>query len=440
VKPRRFDATDFLTVWLVLLFAIPANLIFKPLGASGTPANVVGIVGFIWWMHAKMVGRLTIARGRQPVRIALLLFGCAILASVVALYLRPFDPKEASGDNRGLLVFVGAAGITLLIADGVQSLERLNALLRRFVVAATAMALVGVPQFVTGLDIAKSIKVPGLHPNTDIEPWGQRGHFRRVQSTSSHPIEFGVVLALAFPIALHYAMTSPKRQRKWWIGCTIVCAFGVAMSLSRSGFVALIAASIMMFASWSWRLRGRALTVAVGFLAITRLTIHGLVGTLIALFTHISQDPSTTGRTARYGIAGHYVKLAPWTGRGFFTFIPSLYMIFDNQYLLTVVEMGFVGLVALLAMLFIGIFTARGARRLTSDPDLKNLAQTLAACILAGLLTLATFDALSFPMATAVLFFLLGASGALWRLSREGALVGSAPPSIGQAPMSVAPA
>jgi O-antigen ligase len=362
------------------------------------------------------------------------MFGSAILVSVAALYLRPFDPKEASAANRGLLVYLGAAGITLLVADGVQTLDRLHVLLRRFVVGASAMAVIGLPQFVTGLDVARSIKIPGLQVNGDIEPWGQRGHFRRVQSTASHPIEFGVVLALAFPIALHYAITSPKGHRKVWAGCAALCAFGVAMSLSRAGFVALIAASVMMFVGWSWRLRGRALLIASGFVVATRLTIRGLVGTVVDLFTHITQDSSTTARTGRYGIAGHYVKMAPLTGRGFFTFIPGLYMIFDNQYLLTVVEMGFIGLTALLATFLIGVFTARGARRLSTDPHIRNLAQALAGCMLAGLLALATFDALSFSMATAVIFFVLGACGALWRLSREAALVCPVPGAVRRSP------
>jgi hypothetical protein len=419
VKRRQLDAVGFLTVYLVLLFAIPADLIFKPLGASGTPANVMGIVGFLWWVYAKMLRGSGVARGRQPIRIALLIFGSAILASMAALYTRDFVPKEASALNRGALVFIGSAGVALLIADGVTTMARFQTLLRRLVAGASAVAAVGLLQFATGFDLAKRIKIPGLQINGDLEPWGSRGGFRRVQSTASHPIEFGVVLALIFPIALHLVLVAPKGQRRGRILCAFLLAMGVVTSLSRSGFVALLAGCLMLFAVWSPQMRTKALALAVVFATGMRFLVHGLVGTVLDLFTGISSDSSTTARTGRYGIAGHYIKMHPFFGRGFFTFIPQLYMIFDNQFLLTAVEMGLVGLVALFLFCFIAIFTARGARRMSVDPEARHLAQALAGSMVAATLSFATYDALSFPMATAAVFFLLGCCGALWRFAKE---------------------
>ena len=66
----RFDAADYLTLYAVLLFLVPANLIFEPLGALGTPANVVGLVAFGWYVATRMVPSLGIASGPQPLRIA----------------------------------------------------------------------------------------------------------------------------------------------------------------------------------------------------------------------------------------------------------------------------------------------------------------------------------------------------------------------------------
>jgi hypothetical protein len=415
------DATAILTVYLVLLVAVPAGLIFKPLGASGTPANILGIGCLVWWAATRLQG----GRGRQsnPVRIALLLFGLAVLPSLAAMYLRGAPGIETSAANRAVLIFLGGAGVTLLIVDGIDTLARLERFLKRFVVAAAVLSCTGLLQAVTRIELATRLRIPGLQYNPEIEPIGARGHFTRVQGTTSHPIEFGVVLAIAFPIALHYAMTAPRGRRSGPVLCTVLIALGIPLSLSRSGLIGLIVAFVVVMGGWTWRQRVNGLAAAVMFAGVTRAVIPGLLGTVLHLFTQASSDSSTQARTSRYDTLGHYFLQTPWVGRGFGTFLPQNYLFVDNQYYLTAIEMGAVGLVALIVMFMIGVFTARGARRHAADPQTAGLAQALVGAILACAVSFATYDALSFPVATAFAFVLLGAIGALWRLTRAGAEV-----------------
>ena len=148
-------------------------------------------------------------------------------------------------------------------------------------------------------------------------------------------------------------------------------------------------------------------------------TVHGLVGTLRNLFVAIGSDSSSASRTKAYAAAGSYITQHPWFGRGLGTFLPATYFYIDNQYLTSLIETGIIGLGALLTLFISGWLIARSARRATSDPEERHLAQCLAACVVVAMLSFSTYDALSFTMATGITFLLLGCTGACWRLLRE---------------------
>jgi O-antigen ligase len=177
--------------------------------------------------------------------------------------------------------------------------------------------------------------------------------------------------------------------------------------------------ALFIIPSWDRRRRLATLKVLPLFLVGMRLMIPGLLGTITSLFTNISNDPSTKGRTDDYAAVGKYITLHPLFGRGFRTFIPSLYRFLDNQYLMTIVDAGLIGLALLLLTFMIGIFTARGARRRIADPARKDLSQAVAASVGSAMVSFATFDALSFPMCGGLLFLLIGIAGAMWRLSGQ---------------------
>jgi len=86
--------------------------------------------------------------------------------------------------------------------------------------------------------------------------------------------------------------------------------------------------------------------------------------------------------------------------------------------------MGIVGLVALLLLMLVPLFSAWAARRHLVDPAHRDLAQSLAAGLLVPMITCATFDVLSYQIMSAFTFILVGCCGALWRLEREAPTAG----------------
>jgi O-antigen ligase len=154
-------------------------------------------------------------------------------------------------------------------------------------------------------------------------------------------------------------------------------------------------------------------------LAVVFVTVPGMIGTLVGLFSGIGSDSSAQSRTGSYSLAGMFIERAPIFGRGFQTFLPE-YRILDNQYLLSVIETGLVGVAALLGFFVTGIVTARRARRLADTEAVKGLAQALAASCAAGMASFALFDALSFPQVANLVMLVVGVAGGLYRLLQVG--------------------
>jgi O-antigen ligase len=422
----RFDAVTVLTVILVLLVALPADLVVSAFGGVGAPAILAGLLVLFWWALARIVPELGAATGRQPVRVVLLVLAGAALASFAAAMARPLTDSETGGAYRGLITVGFWMGLALLAADGITSRARLDLLLRRLVLAATVLAVAGICQFFTGYNPTAFYQhIPGLVTNTDLaQGVDMRAVFRRVEATANHPIEFSATMAIALTLAIHFAFNSgPRRRLERWLGVGIL-AVAMIMSVSRSGILGISASGLILLWSYSWRRRAQALALVASFVLLVYLAIPGMLGTLRYYFLSASSDPSVTGRIVRYPAAFTLYAQAPWFGRGFKTLVPNVYLglvgigTLDNQYLTTLIEMGIVGLAAILLVMLVPVFMAWTTRRHMSDPTSRDLALTLGASLLVPLITCATFDVLFYQIATGYTFIVIGCCGALWRLER----------------------
>jgi O-antigen ligase len=322
------------------------------------------------------------------------------------------------------MALLGYGGIALLACDGIATLEQLNRTVRRLVNITAAFGAAGILQSYTGIDVAKFIKIPGLSyavPVVGDFALQSRSGLRRVVATAAHPIEYGVVLAMVLPLALHLALSATdEEKRNRWIALGII-AFATPLAVARTSILGITAGVLMMWCGWTWQRKKKAIQVAVVYLVLTRLLVHGLLGTIKNMFLHMSDDPSFQGRTMDYVQVGKLVADAPWTGHGLGTFDPRVYFILDNQYLGTLIETGIIGLVGTVALFLVGLFTARSVyrtSRLSGVPKLGDLGRALAASMLVVITTFVTFDAFAYRMVSGLLFVLLGIIGAAWRIAR----------------------
>ena len=420
-RPRRpVDAGVLLLIWVGALMLIPANLVFSPLGAAGTPAQLIGLAAGGWWL-AVQVDRARATLSPAPAtRTAMTVYLVAVLLSYVAATTRPIEPDEISAADRGVLLALSWWGLVMLTADGLLTRKRLETVLRFLVVTAGAAATLGVAQYVTHQAFVDRIVIPGLSANQVLNSVYGRNGFARAAGTSTHPIEFGVMLAMVLPLALHFALNDQRRGRaaRWWPVVAIAAALPITMS--RSAIIGLAIVLIVLLPTWPVRRRWLTLAAVVGGFGAVYVAVPGMLGTMTRLFTGIAQDDSAKSRTDSYDLAWSFISQNPLIGRGVSTFLPS-YRILDNQYLGSLIETGIVGTLALLGLLVTGMVMARRMSKHLPQQRDRSLARSLLACIAAATVACATFDAFGFPQVAGILFFALGCVAALGR-------VGSLPP------------
>lgn len=436
-RASGFGAGSFLVVYAFLLLCIPSRLVVGPLSSAGTLASLWGMGGLLWWVCARLGGQLRGVGSR--VTIALGLFVLAVLSSYItgmaSGWYAPPDVRGATdtvydllpptveqirvkminGADRGLLALAGWVGVALVASDGLRSRKELQRVIVWLVRFAAVVAAVGILQFFTAIDVTQIIVIPGLSVSGDFGVVESRSVLRRVSATAIHPIELGVVLGAVVPLAFHRSLHSGRKLSAWMP--TVLLCLAVAMTVSRSGIIVAGVALVVLFLGWPPAWRWRALVIAPVAIVGLRLLVPGLVGTIRYMFLNVLNDPSTQGRTADYDIAMRLYADQPVFGRGLFTFIPQYYRILDNQLLLSLLELGAIGLTALIGLFATGILSSWAARRQSTSAEERHLALAMAGAILGLLLAFATFDALSFPMAAGMAFLVIGLSGAAHRLS-----------------------
>jgi O-antigen ligase len=418
IRPGRVDAVTLLTCYLFLLMAIPPYLVVGSLGAAGAPATLFAAGATCCYLVAREHPAFHLDRGRQPVRVAAMIFGCSIIAAYVSANNGPLPVLEKSGADRGLILLAGWLGVLLLAADGIDRPDRLAVMLRRIVLGATAMAVLGVTEFCTGLQISQYISIPGLTVHAQVTDLVSRAGLVRVSSTAAHPLEFAAALAMTLPLAIHQARFAPSGLRKRrWLQVALI-AGTLPLTGSRSAFFGLATVGLVLIPTWPRRERWRAFLVLLGALVLVWLAKPSILSGFGTLFGQLGTDQSSLSRAGAFSAAAPFIAHHPWFGQGFQTFFPQTYFFVDDQYLTSLVETGIVGAAALAALFVTGWFTARSARLATADASTRDLGQCLAASVAVAAVSFASFDALSFSIASGLSFLLLGCTGAAWRLAR----------------------
>jgi O-antigen ligase len=135
------------------------------------------------------------------------------------------------------------------------------------------------------------------------------------------------------------------------------------------------------------------------------------------MFTSVNEDPSISGRTDDYTVVGNYFAQRPLLGRGPGTLIPDLYLILDNQWLLTLVTGGLIGLAAFAALHLVSLTLAWIALRRSTRPEDRHLCAALISSVVVSMAVSATFDTLSFTTFSFTIALMCGFCGAVWRFT-----------------------
>ncbi|MEV7521448.1 O-antigen ligase family protein [Streptomyces sp. NPDC091371] len=424
-RGRQLDAVTLLTGYLALAFFIPSNMTLPGMGGVGTPANVFALLGLFWYLAAWITGRIRPAPGTRLPRVVMLLLAVAVLAAYLANATRGASRKEVLGADRGLIGLLVWVSLVVLVSAAIQERARLDTLLRRAVVMASVVAAIGYYDFFAATNIADQISIPGLSSSVPQLAAMDRGAFTRPRSTTAHPLEFGGMLALLLPFAIQQAFDPVRAHLKWWRRWLPVVLVGgsLPLTVSRTSIIGALIVVLVMVPRWKPQRRWTAIGLLLGSVACFKVIVPGLIGTITTLFGSFlaNSDSSTQARTVKYSAIVPYLEGRPLFGQGLGTFIPELYFFTDNQYMLTLAEMGFLGLIALVALFLTGIHQGGAIRRLARDESDRELGQAFFASALVALVSSATFDALSFPMFAGMFFLTIAAGGSCLGFIRRAA-------------------
>ncbi|AUG76346.1 O-antigen polymerase [Kitasatospora sp. MMS16-BH015] len=428
-KKAKFDAVTVLTCYVFFAMFIPSNLTLPGMGGVGTPANVVALLGLMWFLAAWLAEKLVPAPGTRAPRIAMVIFATSVLLGYIACAGRPAITKEMQGADRGLIALLAWTSLVAVSSAGIPSRERLYALLRRTVVMASIVAALGWYDFLTHSNIANSLHIPGLQSASAGIDAMTRGAFTRPRGTTAHPLEFSGMLSMMLPFAVQQAFDPARfdrgRLRRWLP--VLLIGGALPLSVSRTGIIGVVVALGTMLPAWQPRRRGYVLG-AVGFGVVgLGAAVPGLLSTLTGLFSSFfaNSDSSTQARAGDYAKIWEYMQSSPWFGHGMGTFLPELYFFTDNMYLNVAAELGVYGVLVLVLIFVAGIHNGGAARRLAPDQPTRELAQCFVAAATVALITSATFDSLGFPMFAGIYFLLLGCGGSLLGFLRSNSPAGA---------------
>lgn len=416
VVVSRRDEITAITIVLGAAFFIPANRTIGVLGQVGIPAVLVSGGLLLFWIYSRCAPTMGTDRGRQPIRLLALVLLVGTLASYIAGHVRGLLPLEVSGSDAAMLRLFSALGLLLFTADAIRDTEGVRRVVERVVIGASFMAVVAVLQYYNVVDLAGLANFPGLViDKSGTEFLIDRYGLNRVAGTATHPIEFGVILAMSLPLSLHLSLTAaPGRKVRMWL-MTALIAGAMPLSVSRSGIVAAGVALFVYAVVLRLRTLFNLIPLAFGAVVAVAIAAPGVLGTVFGLLFETGNEPSSQARTDDYPIIFAQWRENPVFGRGPGTYIPVLYRIVDNQYLITLVSTGVVGLVVLVAIFCTGYSLARRVRWFSSDENARGLGQALAAAIAAAAVSSFTYDGFSFTVMFIVTHLLVGCAGALWR-------------------------
>ena len=407
---REIDAVMMLTVYLVLLLAIPSGVTITVLGTLGRPSLMWGLILIAWWTVSRLQSRVGDARPLpQPVRFAFVAFLVIVLVSFAAAMLRGQPDDQVSPALTALIRLLSWGGVLLVAMDGVRTLGDLATIVRRIGIGAGLLATLGLAQFLTGEALVDFFgTIPGLSLAGGI---GERAGVVRSSGTAIHPLEYATVLNAALPLVIAAAISNgfeghrSSRGLRWWLPVLLISVSSL-VAVSRSAIIGFVVAVISMIPALPRRFRAVAIGVGAAVAFAVYAAVPGLLSTTIRLFAGAADDPSTLSRATGLERVPEFMSTSPLIGSGFGLFLPRYY-IFDNQWVLIAIELGILGTIAFAGIFVTGIGGAIRAKR-SAQPEIRTLGHALAASMFIIAVLFAFFDGLSFPIAGGMFFLLAG--------------------------------
>jgi hypothetical protein len=424
--------------WRNLIVALLLVILFIPIRRYKLPAGlpfdmeayrVMVMVLVAGWFASLLVDpRVRLRRSAYDAPIGLIV--AAVLASEIA---NPTRVTEVgSFVIKSLTFFFSFLLVFYVIVSLVRSERDVDLVVKVLVGGGAIIGFFALIERRTGFNVFNYLgklmpllKYQGGWDGTGVE----RGGRLRVYGPAEHPIALGAAFVLLLPLAVY--LIKKTGRRRWWVAVGLI---GLAMmaTSSRTGIVMLIAV-LVVFLRLRPRETRRLWPMVFPMLIAVHIAVPGAIGTLKASFFPaggLVKDQSTVvrgnemlanGRLAKIGPAIAEWEQKPVVGIGQGTRIVGFMVknrnayILDNQWLGTLLDVGFVGICGYV-WLFVRAVRRCGRAAKADDTPRGWLLTGLAASLAAFPVGMLTFDAFSFIQVTFIFFILLSLSAVLLRV------------------------
>ena len=418
--------------WPALIALLISIMLFVPIGRYSIPINLpfgmdlyrltVALVLAAWGGALLVDSRVRLRR--SPFEIPLLIILCATFGSIIVNISRV--APLGSAVLKSITFFLSFFLVHFFFVSVVRSRRTIENITKLLVGGASLVAVFSVYEQRTHFNIFDHVAqvLPILQFNGAVEM--DRSGLIRAMGSSSHPIELGVLLAMAFPLGLALMFGS---SRIWSIPTALV-AVGAISAVSRTPILVLLTAGLVLLWLRPHDVK-RLLPLAVPLLIVVKLALPGSIATLKNAFFPtggLVQEQAAYDRGADPLLAGGRVRQlgpmldeasrTPLLGQGFSTrqtgFNNPLRNapILDNQWLGMLLEIGIVGVVGWAALFLGSARRLAAASRRRAGPD-GWLPAALAASIVGFGIAMFTFDGFAFIQATFVFWILISLSASL---------------------------
>jgi polysaccharide biosynthesis protein PslJ len=418
-----------LVVWLVPIksYRLPVDLPF-----SLEIYRLVLICFLAAWLAGLATGRLGVsAAGLAKPLVLLAGVGVmSIIANTGALSRAGLESQAM----KSLTYFLSFIVAYLLVCSTINSLGAVELVVRTLVLGAAVIAVFAVYEARTGYDVFDHLHkwFSFMQPTRAIQAAHERGSRLRVRASAQHPIALGAALTMAMPLAVYLASRARDNAgRVAWGAAAVLVLVGALVTVSRT--IVLMAVAMAVVALLVRReIVKRYWPAAIVLVLAVHFAAPHTLGSLYRAF--LPQGGLTNSLSARSGEvgSGRLADIGPglrsWqqapvfghglgTGKTVGSDEPGAIIdpqtgapiIFDDQYLNSLVSIGFFGLVGVLWFVWGAVWRLVGTARRLRDASGDLVAACAAACagFGAGMLT---FDAFSFVQCT-LLFFVVAALG-----------------------------
>ena len=393
-------------LWLTPFDAITVPSVPLPVEATLDRLLFPGVVGL--WLAWILVGR---GHGNLRSRItwidaAMFALVWTALISVVlnAQTLVIVDEFELS--VKKLAILLSLVLFYYVVATAIRPSE-LRAFSCLLVGLATVAALGVIYEYRSGNNLFydwSTNVLPGFF-SVDPAPADPKYGRESVTGPTAHAIAIATALAMALPLAFAgYMRSSTTRERVLHaVAITIILA-GCIATVRRTGALGP-GAALLVLVLYRPRYMLRLLPLGVVVVLATQVLAPSAPTRVKAQFVGLFQDNSVQGRTSDYDPVMVDVRHNILFGRGYGSYDPSHHRFLDNEWLGRLIETGIIGAIAYLLLILAIMRVAHRASR-SDDPVRRAVGVAVVAGAAVYAVTNAVFDALAFPQAPYMLFFL----------------------------------